>query len=160
MKHTYYAKRIVQWTDALPFYVIGVTPSDLLQWASVPRKAPEAMEGYQRPLTDRWKKIKDFMESHRSNVIPGSVIVASEPRGPDFFDVDPVEIEGIDVAEHELFRISFEYSQKSHVEMLDDIIKSLLDNRQWTEEEITAMNAVAEPDDNSDNDIRPCSPYP
>ncbi len=30
MQHTFYAKRIVQWTDALPFYVINATPTDLL----------------------------------------------------------------------------------------------------------------------------------
>lgn len=144
MQHTFYAKRILQWEGALPFYVIDTTPSELLQWSSVPRKAPEAMEGYQRPLTDRYKKISDFMESHKSNFIPGSVIVASDKRAGEFFAVNPVEIKGVDPSSHQVYEVSFEYEPKTHKEMLEEIIQSLLNDREWTDAENASMNVANE----------------
>ena len=95
----YYAKRIVQWDGAPPIYVMSLTADDLLSWADVPRKAPNAMSGYQRHLNEaRAQDIAGFMQKHVNHIIPGTVIVASEKGSSQedrFFTIEPVEIEGI-----------------------------------------------------------------
>jgi hypothetical protein len=118
----FYSKRIVQWQGAPAIYATCMTPSDLLQWASVPRKSPRGMDGYQRPLADRYEKIARFIEAHGQNIIPGSIIVASD-RGAKNFTISPVVVKGVKSEVHGLCKITLTYAPPaSHKLMLDDII--------------------------------------
>jgi len=128
-ERTYYAKRIVQWKGAPALYVISVTPEDLLSWADVPRKAPRAMAGYQRPLDeDRADRIAEFMEHHVNHIVPGTVIVSSEKKEGAYFTIEDLEITGVDASEHNLFKIKFNYPYDMDPEdITSDMIKEMLD---------------------------------
>ena len=146
MKYSYYAKRVVQWDGAPPFYLLALRPSELLSWASVPAKAPRAMDGYQRPLTNRYERIAAFMQAHKSNIIPGTIVVASEFGAPEIA-ISPaalVDENGTAIdADHGIVRIEFSYDPPAHQERLKEIIQRLED-RDWNDEELAAREEATE----------------
>jgi hypothetical protein len=122
MKQVVYGKRIVQWPGAPPIYVTCMRPSELLEWAAVPRKSPKGMDGYQRPLADRFTKIARFIESHVNNIVPGSVIVASD-QGDETFHIEELVIPTERSADHGLCKITITYDPpKSPKVMLKELI--------------------------------------
>jgi len=122
MKQVVYGKRIIQWPGAPPIYVTCMRPSELLEWAAVPRKSPKGMDGYQRPLADRYMKIARFIESHVNNIVPGSVIVASD-QGTDTFHIEDLAIPAEGAADHGLCKITINYNPpKSAKQMLKELI--------------------------------------
>jgi len=162
---SYYAKRIVQWDGAPPLYVISVSPEELLSWSDVPRKAPNAMAGYQRHLShDRAEEISEFMQKHINHIVPGTVIVASENSsdGEGIFDIEPVFVDGVHEDVHNLFKITFDYEYDLHPEdITTDQLKTMLEEiiegheSRLTDEEkamIVEEEAVYQSDDNNLSD--------
>ena len=83
------------------------------------------MEGYQRPLSDRYKKIASYMESHPSNFIPGTIIVASH-RTDDFFQIEFVPLDNVPSSEHGLCKITFDYIPPEDLKVgLNEIIAEM-----------------------------------
>ncbi|WP_157971546.1 ParB N-terminal domain-containing protein [Halorussus litoreus] len=85
MEFQYQGMKVQQKPDAPSLYMLQVPAEELLDWADVPRKKADFMAGYQRELSSRHKKIKDFLELDENNVIPGALLVAV---GDDAITVD------------------------------------------------------------------------
>src|SRR6266496_4409590 len=74
----YQALRVVQQSCAEPFYLTVAPAREILEWADVPRKKSGAEAGYQRELTDRWKKVRSFLTLDPANVVPTAVLLTVE----------------------------------------------------------------------------------
>lgn len=75
--YEYVAIEVQQRPDAGAFYLMQSTPSDILKWASVPRKKQEFQLGYQRKLEDRHKNIQEYLEFAPSNIMPTAILIAA-----------------------------------------------------------------------------------
>lgn len=67
-------------------YLLNADAYEITQWADVPRKGQDYMEGYQRQLSEsRVNDIKEYFELDENNIIPGAILVA--------IDEDEINIE-------------------------------------------------------------------
>ncbi len=81
MKKTYFAIQVKQTPDSDPFYLLGASAAEILEWAGVPRKQEDFLAGYQRALDPRNENIAAYFthpDSHGKNIIPSSIIVAAD----------------------------------------------------------------------------------
>jgi DGQHR domain-containing protein len=77
----YRAVKVQQTPSSRPFYLLSCKAEELLYWCDVPRKKEEFMAGYQRDLSERHVKIKEFFETDEArNIIPNAIIVAGQPE--------------------------------------------------------------------------------
>jgi len=68
-----------QQTPGSPSVVTFVAPAEEIRtWAGVPHKTTDFIGGFQRPLSDRFKKIIDFFDE-QGNASPTAIVVAFRP---------------------------------------------------------------------------------
>lgn len=94
--------------DAPELYITSIDAHDLTNWADVPRKGSNYMEGYQRQLKEnRVEDIKDYFDLDNNNIIPGAILVA--------VDGDALEVEE---DEDGIVDISISYEDDQDIESL------------------------------------------
>ncbi len=71
-------------SDAQDIYLLNADAYEITQWADVPRKGEDYMEGYQRQLDNsRVDDIKDYFELDKNNIIPGAILIAIDENEVD-----------------------------------------------------------------------------
>lgn len=130
MPFTYSAIEIQQKPNAEPFYVTQVSARELLKWADVPRKKADYMAGYQRQLSERYKKVKDFLELDQGNIVPGALLVA-------------VNGGALDVSGNTNKKIEITYQPKNTGELIDETYTRFF-NRLGDEEKAFVLNNTSD----------------
>lgn len=141
MTKKYLAIEVRQQPESPPFYLLGATATDLLEWCDVPRSKADYMAGYQRTLKEnRTSALADYFDQSPNNIVPGSVIVA--------VDSDYVSLtdEGNGVFTLEIQEDSRTFEDKLHE------LFGALSTRLSTEELRSAEVSVSVPDEDIDED--------
>src|SRR5262249_13016221 len=70
-----------QQNEGAPSIITFVAPAEEIRtWAGVPHKTTSFLGGFQRPLSDRFRKIISFF-NEKGNVSPTAIVVAFRPGG-------------------------------------------------------------------------------
>lgn len=161
---TYRSIEVVQRPGAKPFYLVNAVASEILQWASVPRKKQEFQVGYQRQLDDRHEKIKDYFDRDEGNVIPSAVLIAANDdieirdvvaTGP---DGAPVVVEGVkDV----VLRVREDLSDEELLQLAYDSLRSRLnaDEKAFLDAPERSFEAVGDDEDTDEDSPAPPDSY-
>jgi hypothetical protein len=75
--YRYVGLEVVQQPGAQPFYLLGATAGELLEWCDVPRTRGDYMAGYQRILdSNRISSIAEYFRKSANNLVPGAILIA------------------------------------------------------------------------------------